>query len=551
MFKNKLYLRDNLDIMRDEIPNGSVDVICTDPPFNSGVQYCTFYHESQTKRQVFDDIWIYNETTVELRHDIEERAEDCAIYRAAYNALKGIDLQVQRAAKEPPIIGFGGAMRSYTTYMVPRLVEGYHCLTNTGSILLHCDPHASYYLRMLLDAIFGPNNFRNEIIWMYNKFGSKRNHFPRNHDVILFYGKSKNITFNPIFKKERTPIMEKYLRIGYKKQIFGNVYQLNVFDRNNPKVKEIIASGEFTEDNINYLDEGYADKKPKFADVWTDIPSLNTNANERFGYPTQKPRILYERLVKFSSNPGDVILDPFLGTGTTIDAAQALNRHWIGIDVEAQALFPTEQRLEDRYSLKAQIDYDVDKPRTKEELLSLDKKDPVSMQEVRTLASNTEGRHKVAEFLTSSIRLYPTPRSGDGGWDGENDFKIWNNNMKELDLKVIAEVKTGQNLYPGQVRDFCYVIDKKQKEMNLGQTAGIFITLEPVTEGMKKEAKSLGTFEHNGKQYPKLQFLVVTDEFLQHLEPHTLLNLPSTRKPRKRQARYVPDNQMEMNIETN
>ena len=536
--RNQLYLRDNLEVMRHNIPNGSVDLICTDPPFNSGVQYCTFYDKSKKKQQVFKDIWTYNEATEELRYDIEQRAKDCAIYSSVNNALKAVDLSVQRAANKPPTTGFGGAMRSYTTYMAPRLVEGYYCLADTGSILLHCDPHANYYLRMLLDAIFGPENFRNQIIWEYSKWSSRGNHFPKNHDVILYYSKSKNITFNPIFKKEMSDMQMEILKYGYRcHSLASGLRQLRIFDRNNPFAQKIIKSGKYTEDQIIYLEHKKPSKPPKQTDVWTDISSLRGNAKERLGYPTQKPLELLLRMIEFSSNEGDLILDPFMGTGTTIDAAQTLDRSWIGIDIEPLAKVPTEIRLKYRHNLVAHVDYYIDQPTTVQAVRDLDDiqdDEPTTVQEMRSKTTDTIGRHRAARFLVSLIDLHSRPKSGDGGWDGENDFQIWDKNGTVSDLKVIAEVKTGQNINWDSIRSFRSVIDDNN-------AAGIFITLAPVNKSMKQYAKDQETYEHNGKQYPKFQFLEVTDELLQHPERfHTAINLPPTRKPQKRPDPYVP-----------
>ena len=532
MFKNRLYFGDNLNRMR-KIKSGKVDLICTDPPFNSGMQYCTFYNDSEAKKEAFTDIWTYNKTTEKIRDDIENRANDPSnesnyIYEAVRTTLEGFDLQLQNKRSGPK-----GSMRAYLTYMAPRLVECHRLLKDTGSIYLHCDPTASHYLKTLLDTIFGLENFRNEIIWEYNKWQNSSKAFQKNHDVILFYSKSNNYTFNTIFKNEMTPDMEANRKRGYKRSISKNKgrKQLTVYDRNNPKARAQINSGEFAVNKIKYLDEEYINRKPKMPDVWTDIHNLGTSANEKLGYPTQKPRNLYERMIKASSNEGDIIFDPFCGTGTTLDAAQVLNRHWVGIDLTFLALKPIEIRLKDIHALKRHTNY-------------LIRGMPTNVQEARLLCDDNQGRREFEILAVTNISLYPTQHVGDGGYDGIGYFTIWDINGNKTSLKLISEVKTGKVTIT-QVRAFCHTIQKNN-------AAGIFITLDPVTRGMEEEADSIGNYEHNGKKYPKFQFLQITDELLKYPERFcNAIKLPTTLKQQKKLDRHIPDYQMKMNIETN
>ena len=285
---NKIIQGDNLEIMRG-MDDESVDLICTDPPFNSGNNFGQF-----------NDRW--------------------------------------------------KSMDEYLSFMVPRMVEMRRLLKDTGSLYLHCDPTASHYLKVELDMIFGMKNFRNEIVWCYKKWSNNTKSFQKNHDIILYYSKCDNYTFNPIygeFAESSKKSHDQGYFINYKKNY------LLVYDKSRPKVMELIDSGKF--DQIYYKD-----KKPGvlLSDHWTDIKPLSSASNERDGYPTQKPVKLYQRIINTSSNPGDLVLDPFTGSGTTLDAAQSLERRWIGIEINKDGVEIIKKRLDDKYGFA--IEYQVE-----------------------------------------------------------------------------------------------------------------------------------------------------------------------------------------------
>ena len=263
IMNNKLYLGDNLEIMKS-MEDESVDLICTDPPFNSGRSY-----KSNDKIQ-FNDKW--------------------------------------------------KSMDDFLDFMKPRLIEIHRLLKETGSFYLHCAPSASHYLKVLLDQIFGYKNFRNEIIWCYRGGGVPKNAFARKHDIILFYGKGTRNTF-------------------YKQYVPYSEASQNLVNKRNGKT---IAG------NILNIERGGS-----MPDWWADINSLQTWSPERLGYPTQKPVKLYQRIIKASSNPGDLVFDPFAGSGTTIDAAQSLDRRWVGVDQNKSAIETIEKRLTDKYGFTA------------------------------------------------------------------------------------------------------------------------------------------------------------------------------------------------------
>ena len=281
---NTLYYGDCLDIMRD-FPDECVDLICLDPPFNSKQQYHAIFRGSglSIKPQIkaFDDMWAWDDKSVERVRDIKN-----AVANPASKVIAAFEMIIPRSQ-----------MLSYTSYMAQRLYEMSRVLKDTGSIYLHCDPTASHYLKLIMDAVFGENNFRNEIIWVYGLGGSSRRVFSRKHDTLLFYTKSDDWVFNK-------PMM--------------------------PSTSAMMAG------------------KPKgMICTWTDIPTINNMADERLGYPTQKPLALYERIIKASSNPDDLVLDPFAGCGTTIEAALKHNRNVIGIDI-----LPFALRLINQYRVR-------------------------------------------------------------------------------------------------------------------------------------------------------------------------------------------------------
>ena len=320
---NKLYFGDNLEILREFEPN-SIDLICTDPPFNSGRNYNIFLTSSEAQEKAFDDTWKWDDAAQEGRRDIEERAASDDVYRWLDNALKGYDLVLQQS-----VGGYQGSMRAYLSFMGSRLVELYRVLSSTGSLYLHCDPTASHYLKGILDAIFGNENFRREVIWSnedYSGFKSAANNWIRGHEILLYYIKSKNQTFN----KQYSPLVEATIR------------RYDKADENGKRFK--IYKNEDGSERRSYLKE---DRGVSMGSVWTDISSFQkvNNTGEYLDYPTQKPRELYERMIKASSNVGDLVLDPFCGCGTTIDAAETLKRDWIGIDLTILALDPMQKRM--------------------------------------------------------------------------------------------------------------------------------------------------------------------------------------------------------------
>ena len=355
-------------------------------------------------------------------------------------------------------------MRAYLAFMAPRLAEIWRLLMPTGSVYLHCDPHASHYLKCMMDAIFGAPNCRNEIIWCYAGGGIPRKDFPRKHDVILRYARGKDVIFNT----------------EYRPYGAHNVTGKRFTDRGGTRA-------------LHYREEG-----TPINDWWTDIKPLINLSKERLGYPTQKPLALLERIIRVSSNPGDTVFDPFCGCGTALDAAHGLKRKWVGIDLTVLALEPMERRLRERHGLQAKVDYRIEGyPGTWQDAILLAEQNP----------------HDFANWAVTRLGLSPTSNTNDGGFDGSGKVVLWENHhlaeATRTQLPVIAEVKSGRSLNPNQVRAF------RTAMRDNGAAIGIFITLHEVTRGMRNLAEEEGFIEHNGKRYPRLQFWQVTDSYFE------------------------------------
>jgi len=500
---NKLYFGDNLEILR-EMDDARVHLICTDPPFNSGRDYNAFIGDSLAQKKAFTDTWTWDPAAQDARADIESRAIASDTYKALDTCLKGYDLVLQNV-----VSGTKGAMRAYLAFMGSRLAEMYRILTSTGSIYLHCDPHASHYLKCVMDVIFGEENFRNEIVWFKGYRGtSRKRRYQQEHETLLFYAKTDTYTWNGLFGEYKDPDLKRY----NKTDDDGNRYAL---------VKRKRSNGEV------YYGKTYPRGKLQ-GDV-IEIPVLASTSKERLGYPTQKPLALYERMIKASSNEGDIVLDPFCGCGTTIDAAHTLNRQWMGIDITILALDPMRQRLADRHGLEPSIDYHIEGY-------------PTNMQEVRKLLKDGDKRkyHDFSNWAVTRLGLKPTKDVGDGGLDGVGHVTLWNpQQMKETDARILAEVKAGKPTIT-QVRAFCHVMNQHNAEV------GIFITLEPVTANMRQEAALMGSFEHNKRTYPRLQFWQIDDAYFDNPgRINTLVRLPDAWRirPTQKSARHFDNRQ--------
>jgi site-specific DNA-methyltransferase (adenine-specific) len=495
MATNKLYYGDNLSVLRESIASESVDLIYLDPPFNSNASYNVLFKApsgegSQAQIEAFEDTWHWN--------DSAEKAFDEVVTGPHSDA--SIMLRAMRAA-----LGENDMM-AYLAMMAVRLVELHRVLKPAGSLYLHCDPTASHYLKILLDSIFGPTFFRNEIIWQRTTpKGHAFTRFPSTHDILLAYGRSNEVTWHAQYGAHR----EEYLESHYNKvePETGRRYRLDNALNPNPDRPNLTYEWNgltrvwrWTKDKMRALhDEGrlvytkssgmpqykrYLDEMQgtPFTSVWTDIPPINSQAQERLGYPTQKPVAFLERIIAASSNEGDLVLDPFCGCGTTIHAAQKLNRHWIGIDVTHLAIALIERRLKEAFP---GITYEIHGV-------------PTDYAGARNLA--LRDKHEFQKWITAKIGAQPY-KGGKKGMDRGIDGYL---HFRDADKKpqfAIVSVKGGENINSGMVRDLKGTVEREKAAL------GLFLTLNPPTREMEREAASAGLYETGGMKVPKLQIL--------------------------------------------
>ncbi len=454
--KNTLYYGDNLAILREYIADESVDLIYLDPPFNSKRTYNVLFkdesgQDSSAQIAAFDDTWHWDMAAEEAyRQLIEDSPNEVS---QLIGALRG----------------FVGAnqMLAYLVMMAIRLIELHRVLKSTGSLYLHCDPTASHYLKIVLDAIFGAENFRNEIAWCYRKWSITQKQFVSNHDVILFYAKSEDNLFNTQY----VPLSK-----GTMKRWKGKK-QKAVFDDSGKR----LASNE---------DE---DSKGSPMPDWWEISILNPMSKERLGYPTQKPLELLERIVKASSRKGDVVLDPFCGCGTTIAAAEKLDRQWIGVDITHLAIALQKYRLQESFP---EADFAV-------------VGEPESVKAAEYLAK--QDRFLFEWWELSLIKARPSQtvkgskkrgkKGADRGIDGVINFI---DGADRRPQQVLVQVKSGK-VSSRDIRDLVGTVERVKGAI------GVFITLKPPSKPMKTEAATAGFYESSlwGGQYPKIQILTI------------------------------------------
>ncbi|MGB9004937.1 MAG: site-specific DNA-methyltransferase, partial [Candidatus Aminicenantales bacterium] len=365
--KNVLYYGDNLDILRRYIADESIDLVYLDPPFKSSQNYNVLFKEkngSQAASQIraFEDTWTWSQDDEAIYADLVTKGGKVSDCLQAFRTFLG------------PC-----DMLAYLVMMAPRLAELRRVMKPTGSIYLHCDPAASHYLKMLMDGVFGPERFINEIVWRRtNAKGLAFTRFAGNHDTILRYSRDDKWTWNPAYTEHDPEYLRKFYR--YIEQSTGRRYRLA--DLTNPNKNRPNLTYEFlgitrvwrwTKERMmeayqkGFIVQSAAGRVPALKryldeqegtpvdDIWTDILPVQAQAQERLGYPTQKPEALLERIIKASSNEGDLVLDPFCGCGTTIAAAQKFKRRWIGIDITHLAITLIKKRLLDAFGTEAQF----------------------------------------------------------------------------------------------------------------------------------------------------------------------------------------------------
>jgi len=446
-----LYFGDNLDILREHIKDESIDLIYLDPPFNSKRGYNVFMmtpkgHESDAQIMAFDDTWHWGE---------EAEREFSEILHKPNTDVSEVIQSLRRFLNESDIM-------AYLTMMTNRLLELHRVLKVTGSLYLHCDPTASHYLKVVMDAIFGKQNFRNEIVWCYKRWPSKQDNFQQMHDIILRYSKTKDVTWNQLYDDftEQT-----------KKRIKGGM-----------KIEHIIGkSGKI-------LIRPTEEKSPGVAmcDYW-NIPMIAGQAKERLGYPTQKPLALLERIIRASSNKDDVVLDPFCGCGTAVHAAQNLEREWIGIDITSLAIGLIEKRMKKAFP---GISFEIQGT-------------PKDLEGARNLADRDKYQFQWwACYLVDAQPYQGHKKGADSGIDGLIFFQ---DDFSKGAKKIIVSVKSGENVTRTMIADLKNTVEREKAEI------GLFVTLANPTHPMITEAASAGFYESPRGQYPKIQILTIED----------------------------------------
>jgi site-specific DNA-methyltransferase (adenine-specific) len=504
-----LYYGDNLDVLRRYVKDESVDLVYLDPPFNSNASYNILFEEQDGLRsaaqiKAFSDTWRWDQVAAGAYEETVEAGGDASQAMQAFRTILG-----------------NTNMLAYLAMMAPRVIELRRVLKPTGSLYLHCDPTASHYLKLLLDAVFAPVNFRNEIVWQRTPSkGLMRRRLPSNHDVLLTYQNGDKATWNEsaVFKPyDENELDEKTARKYALRDSDGRRYQLTSLINPNPdrpnltyeflgvtrvwrwtreRMAAAYEAGHVVQPSPGavprikrYLDE---QRGRPFGDVWTDIPPINSRAAERLGYPTQKPEALLERIVAASSNLGDVVLDPFCGCGTAIAVAEKLDRRWIGIDLTFLATNLIKSRLIDAFGERINFDV-IGEPTTADDAAELARADPYQFQAwaLGLVGARTAGQKKGADHGIDGRLLFHEKPGG-------------------KTRQVIVSVKAGHTGV-AHVRDLRGVIGRENAEI------GLLISMQEPTRQMRAEAASAGHYRSGGEgagtwgNHPKLQLLTVAD----------------------------------------
>jgi len=528
---NHLYFGDCLDVLRDlkeNYPQPFIDLIYIDPPFNSKRNYNVLFEsmdmkDASAQKQAFADTWT-NVAYMDELHMLAEMHKDLYDVLTAFSKAKSISHSAV----------------AYLTTMALRILYMHKLLKDTGSFYLHCDPNMSHYLKLVCDMIFGEKNFINEITWQrtgaHSDAKQGRIGFGNVSDIILFYGRGKNTWFNHQF----IPLGDNYINKTYRHvDEFGRKYRLDNLTgpggaaKGNPyyeflgvsrhwryskeRMEELYKEGKIIQTKVGnvpafkrYLDDS---KGVEIGTIWTDITPLQATQKEKLGYPTQKPEALMQRIIKASSNEGDVIADFFCGCGTTIAVAQKLNRKWLGADISHLAVRLIVKRLVDSYGEGIKHNVKIHGF-------------PADVASARELAEKTDkGRILfqgwVIEVLLNGV--VNEKKVADGGYDGYLTYQT--EAGKEF---VLIEIKSGK-VNVTNIREFIRVIDKEKAN------AGIFVCFEAtVTKEMLKEAKSAGHIKIGEIEFGQDKIQIMTIENLMNNHHPNLPNVSSTFKKAQR-----------------
>jgi len=534
---NILYYGDNLEILRGYVKDETVDLVYLDPPFKSNQNYNILFKEkngSQAASQIraFEDTWTWSSESEKLYADLVTKADRVSDCLQAFRTFMG-----------------ACDMLAYLVMMAPRLVELRRVMKPTASIYLHCDPAASHYLKMMMDAIFGPQNFLNEVIWRRTGAHNSSRRFGPIHDVLLFYARSDSYYFKVNFR----PYLKGHVEGYFKQTDAKGRYWTNALtgagtrkgDSGKPwlsydptsvgrhwaipgRISEELGLDPnlSTQEKLDHLDKaGYIDHPPAgskvmptyrqylkdspgaaLQDLWAYQPHTKgvlfssddcidedvrwlvaQGDTERLGYPTQKPSGLLERIIQSSCPDGGLVLDPFCGCGTTIAAAQKLNRSWIGIDITYLAISLMKNRLADAFG--PQVSYQVIG-------------EPASLPDAQALAGSDPWQFQWWALDLVGARSQEQKKGADKGIDGKIVFQ----NEKQGDFRdVLISVKAG-HLLASHVRDLRGVVEREKAAI------GVLISMEDPSKPMRTEAVTAGFFESKTwGRFPKIQLLTVAE----------------------------------------
>jgi site-specific DNA-methyltransferase (adenine-specific) len=527
--KNRLFYGDNLAVLRGRdadgkslIPDESIDLIYLDPPFNSAATYNVLFRApdgkmSDSQLEAFEDSWHWGDAAAAAYEDVITQG----VYTDASVLLRGI---VSALGKND--------MTAYLAMMAVRLIELHRVLKPTGSLYLHCDPTASHYLKIVLDGVFGAENFRNEIIWKRTGSHGGAKRWGPIHDVILFYSKIDQFLWNRTYEEYNQGYLDKFYRFSDERGKYRLVTLTGAGTRAGDSgsawrgvdptksgrhwalpagalakaYPELSMRGLSTQEKLELLDKAgliywpsrgsvpqqkrYADEAPgvPVQDLITDIRPLGTADAERLGYPTQKPLTLLERIINASSNPGDVVLDPFCGCGTAVHAAEKLGRRWVGIDVTHLAISLVERRLKDAFP---NIAFDV---------LGT----PRDLSAARDLAARD--KHQFQWWAVSLLDAVPQGGKKKGADRGIDGIRWVRTGPKDGDLdRVIISVKGGENVSVRDVRDLAGTVQRE------GALGGVLVTLADPTRPMLQDAAAHGYASTGLGQFRKIMVKTIAE----------------------------------------
>ena len=538
-WKNKLYFGDNLTILREHVPSESVDLIYLDPPFNSNATYNVLFgqhkgDEAGAQITAFEDTWHWG-IEAEAARELVDTAPPKLVELA--QALRGFLGQSD--------------MMAYLCMMALRLGELHRVLKPTGSLYLHCDPTASHYLKLVLDGIFGVQNYRNEITWKRTfAHGNVGRNYGAVADIIFFYSKSDQYSWTQPFKQlSEEELSKKYPFVDTDGRRWQSVTLRNPGHRPNLHFPFTASNGIPYQPHPNgwscnrerlekYDREGrlhfpskangalrlkmYADESAgeKLQNIWSDIPPISANAAERLGYPTQKPEALLERIILASCPEYGLVLDPFCGCGTTVAVAERLHRRWIGIDITHLAIALMKSRLQDAFG------YDLS-PFEVEGV-------PKDLGSARELAK--QDRYHFEWWALSLVNARPGQDKKKGADTGVDGLIYFYDDESGTAKKAVVQVKSG-HVTSAQIRDLKGVMEREKAKVAL------FVTLEEPTEPMNKEAATAGFYEPEhwqGRGVPRLQILTVA-ELLEGKRPELPRYAPEATFKRAERKTKGPD----------